>query len=384
MRRCLSWSLSLLLLFSLCLGAGRAAGAKEREFGVITSADVNMRARPNTDSEVVTKFSLSDEVEVLEEKDGWYRVLFNDEVGYVRADYLFVNALGNRVAYVLEDGVKLRGGPSQSSYVVDKLVGGHGVKVKQMVGEWYFVSVDGNSGYVHKQYLMMTKSATGGASSQQMLKLGMQGQEVKRMQKELSRRGFLSSTEVTGSYGSKTRDAVAEFQKAAGSGADGVAGPVTLKAIYDTSNGVKKNVTSRESVKGRVKLINWFDQGQKILYKGARFKIIDVRTGLTFNARRFGGWYHADSEPLTARDTDIFKRIAGGKWTWDRRAVWVVVGSTVMAASINCMPHLPSPTKANNFPGHFCVHLYKSKVHENSKECPRHQAMVQRAYSTGK
>ena len=58
-------------------------------------------------------------------------------------------------------------------------------------------------------------------------------------------------------------------------------------------------------------------------------------------------------------------------------------GKTV-AASMHCMPHMANPTRSNNFDGHFCIHLEGSLVHENSKECPRHQAMVREAYRKGR
>ena len=131
-------------------------------------------------------------------------------------------------------------------------------------------------------------------------------------------------------------------------------------------------------------MVDWFKGGSSWLGRGAYFIITDVKTGLSFNARRFGGWYHADSEPVTAADTAIMKKIAGGSWSWDRHAIWVTYKGRTVAASMHCMPHMVNPTSSNNFDGHFCVHLLHSKVHANSKECPRHQACVRKAYEAGK
>lgn len=362
------------------MGTGLSSAAAQREFGQVTAEGVRMRSAPNTDSDVLAELALNTEIEVLEEQSGWYRVLYNGVVGYIRQDYMFVNSTGSRAAYVLSDGVKLRAGPGNASYVVSELSASQGVKVKQMIGDWYFVIAGDQSGYVHREYLIMTK-ATNTASN--LLKTGMEGQEVKRMQTELSRRGFLPKADITGSYGSKTRDAVREFQKAAGLDSDGTAGAQTLASLYDVNNKVTKANALATQVRGSVERISWFEGGQDIVSKGTRFTVIDVKTGKSFNVRRFGGWYHADSEPLTANDTAIFKSIVG-EWTWDRRAIWIKVGNRVIAGSMNCMPHLSGPTKSNNFPGHFCIHLYKSKVHENSKECPRHQAMVASAYKAGR
>ena len=133
-------------------------------------------------------------------------------------------------------------------------------------------------------------------------------------------------------------------------------------------------------ISGRVELIDWFNGGSEVFPKGTEATVIDVDTGLSFHVRRFGGEYHADSEPLTADDTAIMKQIAGGEWSWDRHAIWVKIGDRYIAASMHCMPHMVSPTASNNFPGHFCIHFLHSKVHETGKECPRHQAMVLKAF----
>ncbi len=373
----------LLLMISVVLLAlfVPAAMAAARQFGQVTGQDVRLRKEANTESEVIAQLPLNASVEVLDETGGWYRIMYGDDVGYVRQDYVFTSAMGSRAAYVLEDGVKLRGGPDQTAYAVAELSASQGVKVKQMLGEWYFVVAGDSAGYVHRNYLTMTK-ATNTASI--LLKAGMEGQEVKRMQTKLYDKGFLSKANVTGVFGGKTREAVSDFQEACGFDADGVAGMVTLEALYDSANKVTKATASATQVKGSVIMKDWFKGGNEWLARYSKFEVIDVKTGLSFQARRFGGWYHADSEPLTAKDTEIMKKIAGGKWSWNRRPIWVRYRGVTAAASMHCMPHMANPTKSNNFPGHFCIHLLNSKVHETSKTCPRHQACVQQAYREGR
>lgn len=353
------------------------------ESGTITAEGVKLRERADKDSNALRELSLGSEAEVLAQSGSWYRVMLPDEtVGYVRQDYIFIQSGGSRGAYVLDDGTALRGGPDENTYVVRQLVAGQGVRVKRIVGEWYFVSVGDQAGYVHRKHLTMTTASMASAS---MLKQGMEGEEVEKLQKELNRRGFLGNDALTGNYSSATRKAVVEYQQAAGlSSADGVAGAETLNSIYDSTNKLEKETATYTQLKGTVILLNWFKGGSDWLHKGAKFTITDVKTGLSFRARRFGGWYHADSEPITANDTKTMKRIAGGKWSWDRRAIWVTYAGKTVAASMHCMPHMVDPTKSNNFDGHFCVHLLGSKVHENSKECPRHQACVQAAYRAGR
>ncbi len=136
------------------------------------------------------------------------------------------------------------------------------------------------------------------------------------------------------------------------------------------------------SKNGRVELLSWFDISKDILPRGTEIVIIDVDTGLSFNAKRCSGTYHSDTDPLTTEDTEIFKQIYGGKWSWDRRAIWVKVNDRYFAASINGMPHANSHIHGNGLKGHFCIHFMHSRVHETSRQCPVHQSMIVKAFSS--
>lgn len=371
--------LATLLALGIFLPCAAALGAEQ---GAITADGVNLRERADKGSNALRELALGTQVEILGQEGSWYRVLLPDDtVGYVRQDYIFSKSGGSRGAYVLDDAAALRGGPDENTYVVARLSAGQGVRIKQVIGEWYFVTANDQAGYVHRTHLTMTSGSMASAS---MLKQGMEGEEVEKLQQELYRRGFLGQDGLSGTYTSATRKAVLEYQQAVGLSSDGVAGAETLASIYDSSNTLKKETATFTQLKGSVVLLDWFEGGSDWLKKGAKFTITDVRTGLSFRARRFGGWYHADVEPITASDTAVFKRIAGGSWTWDRRAIWVTYRGKTVAASMNCMPHMANPTQSNNFDGHFCIHLKNSKVHENSKQCPRHQAKVTEAYRAGR
>jgi len=132
---------------------------------------------------------------------------------------------------------------------------------------------------------------------------------------------------------------------------------------------------------GRVELISWFDGGSQVFPRLQEALIIDVETGMTFNARRISGSYHADSEPLTAADAAVIKQLYGGGWSWDRRAIWVKIDDRYFAASMNGMPHSSNYNSSNNFNGHFCIHFFQSRVHETSAICPVHQNKIVESYS---
>ncbi len=134
---------------------------------------------------------------------------------------------------------------------------------------------------------------------------------------------------------------------------------------------------------GKIELLDWFQGGSELYARYTSVTVVDVETGLRFNVRRTGGHFHADSEPLTKEDTETMHEIYGGHWTWNRRAIVLIIGDRYIAASMNGMPHVNDPSQSNGFPGHFCIHFLHSRGHASGKECPVHQSMVMYAFENG-
>lgn len=150
---------------------------------------------------------------------------------------------------------------------------------------------------------------------------------------------------------------------------------------------------------GYGELLEWFSEAQYVIPIGTDFKIIDLETGKSFNARRTVGSGHADCEPLTAQDTAIMKEIWGGSFNWNKRSVLVVCKGRTIAASAAGMLHAGNEgaaggswtswrsdnygagtnydyVKGNNAHGHFDLHFYKSIGHSSGVENATHQANV--------
>ena len=136
-------------------------------------------------------------------------------------------------------------------------------------------------------------------------------------------------------------------------------------------------------VNGSIILSDWFTGDIQSVFKvGTHAVVTDVLTRKTFEVRRRGGLYHADCEPLTKSDTATILGIYGGAVSWNRRAIWVTVGNTTYAASMNFMNHGEQTIHDNNFDGHFCIHFYNSRTHSSNKVDPDHQAAVLTAFRT--
>ena len=132
--------------------------------------------------------------------------------------------------------------------------------------------------------------------------------------------------------------------------------------------------------RGTAREMDWWTSGiQKIFPRGATATITDVDTGLAWREQRRGGTNHADVQPLTAADTAVLKRVYGGKWSRNRRAIFVTINGVNYAASMNGMPHGGGSISGNNFNGHHCIHFTNSRTHGSNKVCPLHQAAIRKA-----
>ena len=58
--------------------------------GTVTAETVRMREEPTTKASIVLNLDKDDEVDIIEESDGWYKVEFEGKSGYVSANYLDV------------------------------------------------------------------------------------------------------------------------------------------------------------------------------------------------------------------------------------------------------------------------------------------------------
>lgn len=138
-----------------------------------------------------------------------------------------------------------------------------------------------------------------------------------------------------------------------------------------------------EKREGYGELLSW-EWARWIYNVGCVATVIDFDTGKTFEVRHLGGSNHADSEPLTPEDTAVMKSLFGGQWSWQKRAILLVVGNRTLAASMSGMPHGVESITDNEFPGHFDLYFLDSRTHNTNSLDPEHQAMVLKAAGVNK
>lgn len=123
-------------------------------------------------------------------------------------------------------------------------------------------------------------------------------------------------------------------------------------------------------------LLDWWTEAQYVWTIGEDAKVIDFYTGVQWNMRRTIGANHADTEPVTAKDSEIMKQVWGGKWSWTERPVIVEVDGRRIAASASAMPHDIYYIDNNGFNGHTDVHFFNSTRHKDGKINEKHQQNI--------
>jgi len=249
-------------------------------------------------------------------------------------------------------------------------------------------------------------SSQAATTSRPLLKQGMKGTYVYKLQYDLKSIGFFKST-PTGYFGPVTKSAVLTFQSKYNLSKDGIVGSKTYYIIDKLLGRLSPSLISRNASLNRNLLIPWFGNAENIFYIGAKAKVIDVQTKMSFYIKRSYGYNHADVETLTAQDTAIMKKIYGNQWSWERRGIIVVVNGKAMAASMAGMPHAGredltsdiwvtdwrtgdygpgynlDKIKGNNMSGHFDIHFLGSKTHGTDRVDEGHQSMVYKAAQSG-
>ena len=146
------------------------------------------------------------------------------------------------------------------------------------------------------------------------------------------------------------------------------------KIINDKYEGEELNI---ESTLDNVEVLSfdWFEFMDSYFTKYKTVRVIDIYSKTEYFVQRFGGYNHADVQTIDKQNTEIFKNIYGGEWSWARRPVWVEIDGRFFAGSTNGMPHGFSILD-NGEGGHTCIHFLNSKTHGTKRVDEAHQSCV--------
>ena len=161
---------ALILTAALTATMAVSAYAYDVQGGTVTtSSAVNFRQEATTQSESMGKLSDGTRVAILDETDGWYKVAYNGEVGYMSADYVESQPIMNIEcggAKVTTSVLNMRSGPGTENSIVTKLYEGSVAKIIGINNAWFKVQYRGETGYISPDYVSIVPyKATATASA---------------------------------------------------------------------------------------------------------------------------------------------------------------------------------------------------------------------------
>ena len=162
MKRLLTKLLTAILAVSILasLAVGASAIELKTGIGIVESNGLRLRAKPNTDAEILANASYGDNVVIIREVDGWYLVDYNLQIGYMSADYITFKERENvDLGYgVVEDAsVNLRDTPSSDGALLATLTTGETAYIIGLNCGWYKVQYEGQTGYIRSDLLALTE-----------------------------------------------------------------------------------------------------------------------------------------------------------------------------------------------------------------------------------
>jgi len=409
-------------------GSSGSSGGGDTSTGTViatlkTIGSVNLRQSATTSSSVIRLLPKDTSVDVLSTEGEWSRVSHNGTIGFIKSELLTAGATSQTVIATLKTigNVNLREGPNTNTRLIRTLPVGTSVDVLSREGEWSRVNQSGTIGFIKSDLLTagtVQASTTlktigsvnlrSGASTSSSIIRTLQPDtavEVLSTENGWSRvmhnntNGFISA-ELLSVAGAAQR--VIATVKTTGeinirNGPSLSASVIrllpknTTVEIYENeSNGWSRVRAGGHTgymksellgINPAVEFLEW-SEVKNIIPLQTNLRVVDVRTGISFNLRVFSRSVHADVEPPTRDDTDAILRTRNGVWSFAARPVWVTIGDRTIAASMNGQPHDVSTIRDNGIDGHFCL-WFKGSASNTSNSAAYHRDMtsaIQEAY----
>ena len=163
---------TLTLLVGVCLALLCSAQAIELKtgIGIVETGGLRLRAKPNTDADILDNASYGDNVVIIRESGDFYLVDYNLQIGYMAKQYVTFKERENvELGYgkVVDASVNLRAKPDPASDLLATLTTGDKAYIIGFNCGWYKVTYGSQTGYIRSDLLELTEkpAANSGGTS---------------------------------------------------------------------------------------------------------------------------------------------------------------------------------------------------------------------------
>lgn len=160
LKRILCLFLVMVLLGGMIPMQASASGDIIHGVAYINAKELRLRKSDSTTSKVLATATTAEVVIVLSKHDDWYKVIYNNQKGYMHEDFLIVKTTADvELGYGKVDGsnVNVRSGPGTSHSSVTKVSDGKKAYIIGVNDGWYKIIVNDKIGYIRSDYLDLTE-----------------------------------------------------------------------------------------------------------------------------------------------------------------------------------------------------------------------------------
>lgn len=119
------------------------------EKGIVNGTTLRVRYEPNTTSSVLFNLYKKDEVEILEENGEWYKILYEDKIGWASKQYISINSnVGTTKAVTQETELLIL--PTINSKSKATIAKGEKVTVFEDINGWTNIEYNGLNGWIRQ------------------------------------------------------------------------------------------------------------------------------------------------------------------------------------------------------------------------------------------
>ena len=168
---------------------------------IYSTTTLNIRKKGSINAKIVGKMKKGNIATVLKKGSEWSKVRSGNVTGYVKNQYLvfgdeienFAKQNVKKVAKVQTETLRVRKKASTDSKIVTLVSEDDKLKVKKQTDDWAKVKVDGQTGYVSKDYAKVTYSF-GKAKSMKQIQAEQEEKATKKRAEEAARSKSVSTT----------------------------------------------------------------------------------------------------------------------------------------------------------------------------------------------